>query len=200
MEMQEMLKIPLVGVSGSGKTSLIDRFIDNTFQNQTLRIRPDFPQKKIKVNNVSYKLHIWEKYYRNDSAPQEIMDPIFYRKSSGVIYVFDCIKQPFENLEKSITQIRKYLPNEGDDVPIIIAFTKIDLLPPENVDLPEKLILIAKKNHFNIVCCSSKTGFGVDEVFLSLISEINSNLDVLMANNEKKKIKDINDKYFYSCF
>ena len=143
----------------------------------------------MKLNKTSYKLQIWDKprtHYRFQNYNRS-----YYRNASGVVYAFDCITQPYDDLEKSLPEMRKYLPNEGYGIPIIIALTKIDLAPEYAKDLPKKLVSFAKANNLMIVCCSSKTGIGVEEVFSSLISEMNSSSDYWKAKEESDIIEKI---------
>ena len=188
-------KILIEGVYTSGKTSLLIRFADNKFlENSYNVIGMDFKIKKMVINKVSYKLQIWDKpqtNYRFESYNRNL-----YRNVSGIVYAFDCISQPYADLEKTIPEIRKNLPNGGSGIPIVIACTKIDLVPGNENIPPERLITFAKNNVLKIVCCSSKTGIGVEEVFCSVITEMNSNADYWKSKEETEIIVslNINDK------
>lgn len=55
------LKIILIGNVSTGKTSIVDRYIDNTFRDKIkATISPNFSYKLIKKNGVIYRLQFWD--------------------------------------------------------------------------------------------------------------------------------------------
>jgi len=205
MEQSEiLLKIIVEGVRSSGKTSLMTRYIEEAFRDTPIMtiIGPDFRIKKIMVNKMLYKLQIWEKPAELGVFRTQLNNRNFYRAASGVICVFDCMNHTLENLENSIIEMRKYLPNEGFGVPIVVAYSKIDLI--NDLNPPDRLISLAKEQNLIIVCCSSKTGVGVDQVFTSVLTEMNSMEDYWKKKEENELIDIIKlknaEKINYSCF
>ena len=93
-------KVVLIGESGVGKTSIINRYISDTFSS-VLTATPgaSFTNKKIfmKDYNQSIKYEIW------DTAGQEkyrALAKVFYKNASVCILVYDiCRKESFENLK-----------------------------------------------------------------------------------------------------
>lgn len=70
------LKIVLMGNSGVGKTSMINRFLKKTFnENAPSTVGAMFLTKTINVNDKNYKLQIW------DTAGQER-----FRSIAGLYY------------------------------------------------------------------------------------------------------------------
>ena len=64
--MDALFKIVLIGASNSGKTSLLLRFVEDTFADSYLcTIGVDFKIKTLQVDNQMVKLQIW------DTAGQE---------------------------------------------------------------------------------------------------------------------------------
>ena len=188
---ESVLKILVEGVFNSGKTSLVTRYINNTFSDNSYMIGLDFKFKQLMFNNVAFKLQIWEKPGISIRIPN--YDKRYYRNTSGVVYTFDCINQPFEDLEKTIPEIRKnitYLSDEGVGIPIIIAYTKIDLVPKNANNPPDRLVEFAKENSLKIVCCSSKTGTGVEDIFLNILSEMYSSDDYWKTKKESEIIQN----------
>lgn len=54
-------KLVLVGESSVGKSSILARFVDDTFQESLLStIGVDFKFRKLKINNEEVKLQIWD--------------------------------------------------------------------------------------------------------------------------------------------
>ena len=80
-------KLVIVGDVSVGKTSLISRFIDNTFKvNYDPSIGVDFSSKTVKFRGRHLKLQMW------DTAGQEkykSLIPSYIRGSSIIIIVYD---------------------------------------------------------------------------------------------------------------
>ena len=94
-------KIVLIGESGVGKTSIINRYISDTFS-PVLTATPgaSFATKTVflKEYNQSIKFEIW------DTAGQEkyrALAKVFYKNASVVILVYDiCRKESFDQLKQ----------------------------------------------------------------------------------------------------
>ena len=101
-------KVVLIGESGVGKTSIISRYISNTFSS-VLMATPgaNFTTKTIflKDENQSIKFEIW------DTAGQEkyrALAKVFYKNAAVCILVYDITRRTsFEELKKYwITEIK----------------------------------------------------------------------------------------------
>ena len=94
-------KVVLIGESGVGKTSIINRYTSNTFSS-VLTATPgaSFTAKTVflKEYNQSIKFEIW------DTAGQEkyrALAKVFYKNASVVILVYDiCRKESFDQLKQ----------------------------------------------------------------------------------------------------
>ena len=94
-------KVVLIGESGVGKTSIISRYLTNTF-NSTLGSTPgaNFTTKTVflEEENQSIKYEIW------DTAGQEkyrSLAKVFYKNAAVCILVYEITrKQSFEELKK----------------------------------------------------------------------------------------------------
>ena len=95
------IKVILLGDTGVGKTSIINRYISNTFSN-VLTATPgaSFTSKTVMFEDYkqSIKFEIW------DTAGQEkyrSLAKVFYKTASVCILVYDiCRKASFEELKK----------------------------------------------------------------------------------------------------
>ena len=99
-------KVVLIGESGVGKTSIISRYISNSF-NSVLASTPgaNFTTKTVflKDKNQSIKFEIW------DTAGQEkyrALAKVFYKNSSVCILVYDITRR------SSFEELKKYWVNE----------------------------------------------------------------------------------------
>ncbi|PSC71957.1 ras-related RHN1-like [Micractinium conductrix] len=115
-------KLVLLGEMGSGKTSLVQRFVRGQyFENQESTIGASFFTKTIPEKHV--KFEIW------DTAGQEryhSLAPMYYRGAAAAIVVYD-ITHPasFERAKKWVWELRQNVQNAG----LIIALVgnKVDL-------------------------------------------------------------------------
>ena len=101
-------KVVLIGESGVGKTSIISRYISNTFSSVIMATPgANFTTKTIflKDENQSIKFEIW------DTAGQEkyrALAKVFYKNAAVCILVYDITRRTsFEELKKYwITEIK----------------------------------------------------------------------------------------------
>lgn len=156
-------KIILVGDVGVGKTSLIMRYCENTFEENTQGIPPfEHKAKTITVGKKTHTLHIW------DTAGQERFGTItasIYRKAKGVAYVYDANRdETFQNLKQWIEEVnRKY--NEVQTTNVIIIANKTDLPNQVPVDVAQKF---AEANKAIFIQVSAKTGDNIENIFTTL--------------------------------
>lgn len=121
-ECKYLFKVILIGNSGVGKTCLMKRYTDETYNfTQSSTIGVDFKIKSVEVNEEKVKLQIW------DTAGQERFRAIisnYYRGAHGIIIVFDMgSKESFENLSDWIGEVKK---NTNENVEVIILGNKVD--------------------------------------------------------------------------
>ena len=129
------IKVVLLGESAVGKTSIITRFVENKFKQDTMSsLSANFVSKKIDLgNNKSIKFDIW------DTAGQEkyrALAKIFYQDSTVVILVYDITnKNSFNELKNYWYEEVK--ENSSSDVIFAIAGNKCDLYEKEEVEKTE---------------------------------------------------------------
>jgi len=156
-------KIILVGDVAVGKTSLILRFTEGTFDENTAATASfDFKTKPVAVGKKTQTLHIW------DTAGQERFGTItssVYRKAKGVAYVYDASREEsFNNLTQWIEEVnRKY--NEVQTSNVVIVANKTDLPSQVPVDVAQKF---AQQHKATFIQACAKTGEGVDTIFTTL--------------------------------
>ena len=114
-------KIIFVGDAGVGKTSIINRIVDNPFsETYEMSIGVDFMSKNLRYKGQNIKLQIW------DSAGQEKykgLIPSYVRNSSVVFVVYDISsKTSFKNVSSWISFIKSI-----ENTTIILCANKIDL-------------------------------------------------------------------------
>lgn len=138
-------KIIVIGDVGSGKSSVVKRFCDQSFSNEEVgTVGVELATKTLKVGDKGVKLNIW------DSSGQERFRTIiesFFRGTHGVVIVFDVSKK--HQVDKWLEIIDRHV----EKVPVIIMGNKKDLKEVNHEFIHA---------YFNV---SAKTGIGIDEAF-----------------------------------
>jgi len=153
-------KIVLLGDQSVGKTSLITRFMYDTFDNTyQATIGIDFLSKTMYLEDRTVRLQLW------DTAGQErfrSLIPSYIRDSSVAIVVFDITnRQSFMSTSKWIDDVRS---ERGNDVIIVLVGNKADLSDKRQVTLEEAT---AKSTQFDVMFMetSAKAGHNVKSLF-----------------------------------
>lgn len=160
---QKMLtkhKIVFLGDQGVGKTSLITRFMYNTFDTHyAATIGIDFLSKTMYLDDKTIRLQLW------DTAGQErfrSLIPSYIRDSKVAMIVYDVSnKESFDDIPRWSDYVRT---ERGDDVIIVLVGNKSDL--PDRVVSTEEGEALSKSLGFNLFMeTSSKNGYGVKNLF-----------------------------------
>ena len=161
-EYEYIFKIILIGSSGVGKSSLLQRYIQKVFEDAyTCTIGVDFFMKTIEVNDKTVKLQLW------DTAGTEKYRSIttsYYRGAHCAFIVFDLTAiETFKNLSQWIESYYKYCNHEFEKNVVIIG-NKNDLEERRAIS-KEQIDEFIKMNNFSYFETSAKTGDNVDECF-----------------------------------
>jgi len=160
------LKILLIGQSGVGKSCLLCRFTDDTFNvDNAVTIGVDFKMKKITVDNNNIKLALW------DTAGQErfrTLTPNYYRDGQGAILVYDVSnRDSFTCLETWINELNRY--STKNNIIKMVVGNKID---QERQVTREEGIEFARRHRTLFIETSAKTKEGVHVAFEELVRKI----------------------------
>jgi Ras-related protein Rab-1A len=171
MNYEHVFKVLLIGDSGVGKTSILNRFIDDKF-NETFvsTIGVDFKAKSIALEGKITKLQIW------DTAGQERFKTItssYYRGSHGVVIIFDVTnRKSFENIKMWLNEIRLHCDNGTKK---ILVGSKTDLEDKIEVSCSEALSF-ANRHNMKYVETSAKESKNIELAFINLANEIKSRM------------------------
>lgn len=153
-------KIVFLGDQGVGKTSLITRFMYNTFDTHyAATIGIDFLSKTMYLDDQTIRLQLW------DTAGQErfrSLIPSYIRDSKVAMIVYDVSnKDSFDDIPRWCDYVRT---ERGDDVIMVLVGNKSDL--PARVISTDEGEKLAKDLKFNLFMeTSSKNGYGVKNLF-----------------------------------
>eukprot|EP00831_Metopus_contortus_P008778 TRINITY_DN13377_c0_g1_i1.p1 TRINITY_DN13377_c0_g1~~TRINITY_DN13377_c0_g1_i1.p1 ORF type:complete len:218 (+),score=32.48 TRINITY_DN13377_c0_g1_i1:171-824(+) len=121
-----LIKVILIGDSGVGKTSLMQRFIHNKFFTQfKTTIGADFSTKDIMMDERPVSVQVW------DTAGQERYQSLgvaFYKGAEVCLMVYDITNpKSFETLQNWKSEFLKHAaPKNPDTFPFIIMGNKMD--------------------------------------------------------------------------
>ncbi|ORZ24118.1 rab protein 6 [Absidia repens] len=153
-------KLVFLGEQSVGKTSLITRFMYDTFDNTyQATIGIDFLSKTMYLSNRTLRLQLW------DTAGQErfrSLIPSYIRDSSVCVVVYDITsRQSFINTSKWIDDVRA---ERGMDVIIVLVGNKTDLNDKRQVSVEEGESK-AKEYSIMFIETSAKAGYNVKALF-----------------------------------
>ena len=174
-------KIIFVGDACTGKTSIINRIIDNPFNDTyEVSIGIDFMSKNIRFRGQNLKIQIW------DSAGQEkykVLIPSYIRNSSIVFIVYDISdRNSFDNVLKWISFVKNI-----EKTTMILCGNKTDLQRDVQKNEGEEL---AKKEGLLFFECSAKTNENIKNMFYSAISVL-PNFGVYDESERENLIKEL---------
>eukprot|EP00742_Colponemidia_sp_Colp-10_P000508 GILJ01000554.1.p1 GENE.GILJ01000554.1~~GILJ01000554.1.p1 ORF type:complete len:211 (+),score=40.40 GILJ01000554.1:138-770(+) len=160
-------KLVFLGDQAVGKTSIITRFMYDTFDNNyQATIGIDFLSKTMYLEDRTVRLQLW------DTAGQErfrSLIPSYIRDSSIAVVVFDITNRAsFLNTSKWIEDVRT---ERGNDVIIMLVGNKTDLSDRRQVSVEEGEAK-AKEAGVMFIETSAKAGFNIKALFRKLASAL----------------------------
>ena len=158
------IKIIVVGNSGTGKTSFVNKWIKDTFdESYKATIVSEFSFKVVDYKDKSYKIQLWDLAGMDQNI---CITKVFAKDSHGCIVVSDITNE--KTLEEcvkwknTVDESTKFL--DESNIPSILLRNKVDLLENEdNVDDEEKMKKFCEENKFlKYFKTSAKTGTNID--------------------------------------
>ena len=164
-------KITVIGDGAVGKTSLIQKFTNDTFIEDYIKtIGAQFSVYDKKIEGDKIKLLFWDIAGQDDF---NFLRPSFFNSSVAAIIVYSLEENEFG--EESF----KHIPNWANDikefcgdVPVVIFGNKVDLIDEKKLDTSALEKIVKEKNYLGYFITSAKTGHGVIEAFNAIIDEL----------------------------
>lgn len=151
-------KICMVGVYGTGKTCLVQQYVQGIFSAKYLStVGVKIDRKHIKVGNEDVTLLLWDLEGRDGSRD---ITPSYIRGAHGIIYVADGTRK--ETVDQ-LAEIRGIVVDTVGDIPSIIALNKVDLTDDWKLSPSEESEAGGPGVHR--LRTSAKTGEGVEAAF-----------------------------------
>jgi small GTP-binding protein len=175
-------RLLLIGEQAVGKSSIMNRYVENTFEINIIGTAGlDLKKKIIEINGEQIKIYIF------DSAGQERFRSIArnqYKKADGIILIYDITdKKSFESINFWVNSIKEFLINGTE---CLLIGNKIDLNNLRVVSLNEGEKLSHNLN-IPFIETSAKDDINVNQAFMKII-------DVLYKKDLNKKIITYSNK------
>ena len=192
-----IFKLILIGNSCVGKSSIIQRYIQKTFNDEyTCTIGVDFFMKTLDINDNLIKLQLW------DTAGTEKFKSIttgYYRGANAAFVVFDLTSRiSFDSVSEWIQNYYNY-SNPNSEKNVVLIGNKSDL--KENREISdEEINKFAINNNIKYFETSAKNGNNIEECFYYIAEKLmkdmkekgedNNDNNIIKSDNLKNK-KDI---------
>ena len=185
MNYDQKCQFIIIGDATVGKTSILNRFSDGTFNSNYLAtVGLENITKDEIIDDKTIRIKIW------DTAGQERYQSLaksFYRNAEGVILVYDVTNlKTYENLKFWLQSIKNNMVADMGEIPIIIIGNKIDRDEREvNREEAEKFL---KDQGYPYFETSAKTGENIDMTIKYLVKKV-INIKEGKKDDETENIK-----------
>ena len=184
---QFIFKLILIGNSGVGKSSIIQRYMKNTFEESyKCTIGVDFLMKTLNLNGKTVKLQLW------DTAGQEkykSMVASYYRGANVALVVFDITSHAsFDSLP---VWIENYYKNGPEQKNIILIGNKKDMEESRQVTQKEAE-MFSETNNMMYFETSAKEGDNIEYIFTYAAEKLLEYYGKQDENNIKRQMNDNN--------
>ena len=153
-------KVCMVGVYGTGKTSLVQRFVHSMFSERYLStVGVKIDRKPIQLDGADLTLVLWDLAGRDG---HEDITVSYLRGSHAVLYVADGTRR--ETCDQ-LPELQALVRQAAGEIPEVLALNKSDLKERWALSAGDEQGL---SKAFDLVQTSAKTGDGVEETFLRI--------------------------------
>jgi len=167
--MAQQIKVVLLGESSVGKTCIVKRFANDSFnEDSNATLGATFVSKTLDMPEygVAIKFQIW------DTAGQEkyrSLAEMYYKDAVAAILVYDITKKAsFDGITYWLEELKKNAP-EG--IKIAVAANKSDLVEKEEIPMSAAQ-KYATENNASFHSTSAKEGTGIKELFITIAKNL----------------------------
>lgn len=165
---RKKIKVVMLGEGRVGKTSLLHRFVHNSFDEECKSTTKAtmYANTKMEVGGTVADVSIW------DTAGQEryhALGPIYYRDAHGAVLAYDITdKDSFDRVKVWLKELHQVV---GENISVVVVGNKVDMERERKVDKSHAEEWAASHNaqHFH---CSAKLGIKVNDAYTALVTSI----------------------------
>ncbi|ELP87301.1 hypothetical protein EIN_095580 [Entamoeba invadens IP1] len=165
-----LFKILIIGESGVGKTAIMQRLCEDTYDNVYIStVGVDFKPKILTIRGKTVKMQIsGQERFRNITAS-------YYRNAQGVIIVYDM--NDVGTLEKVDSWFNEVKERTGANPPVVFLVGNKADTPNPTVNKEMVKNVVSKLGGIREFTCSAKEGTGVTDIFNTLAETMMSKSD-----------------------
>ena len=165
-ERRYVFKLVIIGDGAVGKTSLIARFAEKTFQAEYKpTLGTNIVIKELELGDDHIKLLLWD---IAGQAKWRDVRHLYYKGAQGCILVFDVTRPgTFESIPSWHTDLIKF----SGDIPRVLIANKIDLTDLRKINRPQAEEM-AEEQGASYFETSAKDGTQVNDAFKSISKSI----------------------------
>jgi small GTP-binding protein len=153
-------KVCMVGLYGTGKTSLVQQFVHSLFSERYLStVGVKIDRKPVEVDGTSLTLMLWDLAGRDG---HEDITTTYLRGAHAILYVADGTRR--ETCDQ-LPELRALVREAAGEVPEVLALNKSDLRERWAITGGDEQGLASA---WDLVRTSAKTGDGVEDAFQRL--------------------------------
>lgn len=161
------VKIVIVGDSGVGKSNILNRYVNNKYEEDNVAtVGVELCKKLYMVNNTEIKLQIW------DTAGQERFYSIpqtYFKGAKGAIIVYDISnKESYKHIDNWIKIIYE---NCGTTITIIVCGNKSDKDLAREVEYEEARSRFEDMG-FIFFETSAQSSYNIENTFITLLAKL----------------------------
>ena len=155
-------KIMILGAVGVGKSSLIKRFVRDSFDSEyKTTIGVDIQTCDVALEDETVRLMLWD---TDGDFGQRIFDTAYIKGASGAIMIADASRPAtIDKLQGLLAAFDSNYPGR----PLRAVINKSDLVDVSSLDLKASGLHVSEA-----LFTSAKTGEGVRELFVSLAADV----------------------------
>jgi small GTP-binding protein len=156
----------MIGSASVGKTSLINRIVDDKFEQLTTPTTGTAFFSYTPTESEHQEIQLW------DTAGMEryrSLNSVFYREAVGAILTFDLTS--YASFQELDSWLNDFISNTGPNPSVVIAANKCDLTDQVEVE-DDEIEIFATEHHLMFYKTSAVTGEGVNEMLSNLLNMI----------------------------
>ena len=178
------IKMILLGNTAVGKTSIINRYVEDNFSSNLMSsVNMTFTQKTLKIDKQKVQLNIW------DTVGQEkfrSLSKLFFKDTKIVALVYSITnKNSFNDLEFWLKTFKETI---GEDVVIGVMGNKSDLFLEQEVSEEEGEKFAEENGGFFDLVSAKENKAGLDKFITKLVTECLKKNQNLSSNNGIKLV------------
>ena len=176
------LKLIVIGTSGTGKTSFVNKWTKNIFSDTyKATIVSEFGFKIFEQEGKLYRIQLWDLAGQDKNA---MVTKIFAKDAHGCVVMSDATnnqtREDTLRWKSSVDEVATFL--DGGKLPCLLVENKADLIDDANAENCPELESFGTNNGFcGSFRTSAKTGLNINEAMNYLIKNIIQRMEAMQS-------------------